>query len=144
MYNISLCFFHIQWGHFCKLTYPHNTKYMCLVQYLLFTFFMLGDTPSVEKAGMIVNLTSLWERACRTAVKVRGKQGGTLTWDEVMMDKHQSSLFLVSHRDGTLQHMPHSCTAYIHKQGTALKAFCWYHPSVTLRSVCKPRATTTW
>lgn len=39
------------------------------------------------------------------------------------MDKHQSSLFLVSHRDGTLQHMPHSCTVYIHKQRTALKAF---------------------
>lgn len=41
------------------------------------------------------------------------------------MDKHQSSLFLVSHRDGTLQHVPHSCTAYIRKQRTALKAFCF-------------------
>lgn len=41
-----------------------------------------------------------------------------------MMDKQRSSLFLVSHRDGTLQHHT-SCKAYIRKQRTALEAFCF-------------------
>lgn len=66
------------------------------------TFLISGDSSSLGKAGMIVNLTSVWERACRTnSEKSRGALLGS--------GKSDAKLWLcLFHKHGTVTLQSHT------------------------------------
>lgn len=67
------------------------------------TFLISGDSSSLGKAGMIVNLTSVWERACRTnSEKSRGALLGSGKGDAKLWLCHfhkHGTVTLQSHTD---------------------------------------------